>query len=76
MSTLRAGENVNSYKVTVNLGSHFSDIDEDDWYYDNVMDAADNGYISGMGDGHLQSHGFHHSRPVRFHDCQRYGLRG
>ena len=46
-----SGENVNSYKVTVNLGSHFSDIDEDDWYYDNVMDAADNGYISGMGDG-------------------------
>ena len=46
-----SGQNVNSYKVTVNLGSHFSDIDEDDWYYDNVMDAADNGYISGMGDG-------------------------
>ena len=46
-----SGENVNSYKVTVNLGSHFSDIDENDWYYDNVMDAADNGYISGMGDG-------------------------
>ncbi len=22
-----------------------------DWFYDNVMDAAENGYISGMGDG-------------------------
>ena len=22
-----------------------------DWFYDNVMDAAENGYVSGMGDG-------------------------
>ena len=49
--TSESGENKNSYRVTVELGTHFSDIDENDWYYDNVMDAANNGYISGMGDG-------------------------
>ena len=49
--TSESGENKNSYRVTVELGNHFSDIDENDWYYDNVMDAANNGYISGMGDG-------------------------
>ena len=51
--TSESGENKNSYRVTVELGNHFSDIDENDWYYDNVMDAANNGYISGMGDGIL-----------------------
>ena len=39
------------YTVTVEEGLHFSDIDPDDWFYDNVMDAANNGYVSGMGDG-------------------------
>ena len=27
------------------------DCNPGDWFYDNVMDAAENGYISGMGDG-------------------------
>ena len=49
--TSESGNNTVEYTVTVNQGFHFSDIDENDWYYDNVMDAADNGYISGMGDG-------------------------
>ena len=49
--TSESGNNTVEYTVTVNQGFHFSDIDEDDWYYDNVMDAANNGYISGMGDG-------------------------
>lgn len=39
------------YTVTVEQGAHFTDIDENDWFYDNVMDAANNGYVSGMGDG-------------------------
>ena len=39
------------YTVTVEQGAHFTDINENDWFYDNVMDAANNGYISGMGDG-------------------------
>ena len=49
--TSESGNNTVEYTVTVNQGFHFSDIDENDWYYDNVMDAANNGYISGMGDG-------------------------
>ena len=39
------------YTVTVEQGISFSDVNPGDWFYDNVMDAADNGYISGMGDG-------------------------
>ena len=44
----------NRYTISVEQGLHFSDIDEDDWFYDNVMDAAENGYVSGMGDGTFQ----------------------
>ena len=43
--TSESGENKNSYRVTVELGNHFSDIDE------NVMGAAENGYVSGYPDG-------------------------
>ena len=52
-----SGENVNSYQVTVDLGNHFSDVNPGDWFYDNVMDAADNGYVSGMGDGTVNPKG-------------------
>ena len=52
--TSESGNNTVEYTVTVNQGFHFSDIDENDWYYDNVMDAAENGYVSGMGDGTFQ----------------------
>lgn len=52
--TSESGENKNSYRVTVELGNHFSDIDENDWYYDNVMDAANNGYVTGYPDGTFQ----------------------
>ena len=39
------------YTVTVEEGISFSDVNPGDWFYDNVMDAAENGYVSGMGDG-------------------------
>ena len=43
--------NMHEYTVRVVLGNAFSDVNPDDWFYDNVMGAANNGYISGMGDG-------------------------
>ena len=49
--TSESGNNTVEYTVTVEQGMHFSDISENDWYYENVMDAANNGYVSGMGDG-------------------------
>ena len=49
--TSESGENKNSYRVTVELGTHFTDVNEGDWYYNNVMDAAENGYVTGLGDG-------------------------
>lgn len=39
------------YTVTVEEGVSFSDVTAGAWYYENVMGAAENGYISGMGDG-------------------------
>ena len=42
---------MHEYTVRVVLGNAFSDVNPDDWFYGNVMDAAANGYVSGMGDG-------------------------
>ena len=39
------------YTIRVQIEEQFSDVSPDDWFYDNVMDAAANGYVSGMGDG-------------------------
>ena len=39
------------YTVRVVVSDRFSDVNPGDWFYDNVMGAANNGYISGMGDG-------------------------
>ena len=39
------------YTVTVTADLQFSDVNEDDWFYNNVMGAVENGYMSGMGDG-------------------------
>ena len=45
------GDTTHMYTITVKVGLSFSDVPEDAWYHDNVMDAANNGYVSGMGDG-------------------------
>ena len=39
------------YTIRVQIEEQFSDVAPGAWYYDNVMDAAANGYVSGMGDG-------------------------
>ena len=49
--TSESGNNTVEYTVTVDEGISFSDVNPGDWFYDNVMDAAENGYVSGMGDG-------------------------
>ena len=49
--TSEDGDTTRMYTVTVEEGISFSDVNEGDWYYDNVMDAAENGYVNGMGDG-------------------------
>ena len=52
--TSESKNNTVEYTVTVNQGLHFSDIDPDDWFYNNVMDAANNGYVTGYPDGTFQ----------------------
>ena len=42
---------MHEYTVRVVLGNAFSDVQPDDWFYGNVMDAANNGYVSGYEDG-------------------------
>ena len=39
------------YTIRVQIEERFSDVAPGAWYYDNVMDAAANGYVSGYGDG-------------------------
>ena len=39
------------WTVRVVVSDRFSDVNPGDWFYDNVMDAAEKGYISGMGNG-------------------------
>ena len=39
------------YTIRVEIEAQFSDVKPSDWFYGNVMDAAANGYVSGMGDG-------------------------
>ena len=50
-------KNSNSYTVTIDMGLTFSDIDEDDWFYDDVVAAANEGYVEGMGDGKYEPKG-------------------
>ena len=45
------------YTVTVDEGLSFSDVNSGDWFYDNVMDAANNGYVSGYPDGTFKPNG-------------------
>ena len=44
-------DTINKYVVTVTEGYTFEDIDEDDWFYDDVVAAAEEGYINGMEPG-------------------------
>ena len=50
-------KNSNSYTVTIDMGLTFSDIDEDDWFYADVVAAANEGYVEGMGDGKYEPKG-------------------
>ncbi len=49
--TSEDGDTVRYYTVTVTKGYTFEDIDEDDWFYDDVVAAAEEGYINGMEPG-------------------------
>ena len=40
-----------TYDVIIKVGERFSDVNPGDWFYENVMNAAAKGYVSGMGDG-------------------------
>ena len=55
--TSEDGDTIRMYTVTVTQGVTFDDIDENDWFYDDVVDAAENGYVNGMGEGKYQPYG-------------------
>ena len=40
-----------TYTVNVKVSDQFTDVNPGDWFYDNVMNAVANGYMSGLGDG-------------------------
>ena len=49
--TSEDGDKTNPYTVTVTVAEAFSDVNSGDWYYNNVMQAAANGIVSGYPDG-------------------------
>ena len=49
--TSEDGQKTNPYTVTVTLAEAFSDVPSSAWYYNNVMQAAAAGIVSGRGDG-------------------------
>ena len=49
--TSESGNVTRMYTVTVEEGVSFSDVTAGAWYYENVMGAAENGYVSGYPDG-------------------------
>ena len=55
--TSEDGDTHRMYTVTVTQGVTFDDIDENDWFYNDVVDAAENGYVNGMGEGKYQPYG-------------------
>lgn len=55
--TSESTKNRVEYTVTVDEGLSFSDVNSGDWFYDNVMDAANNGYVSGYPDGTFKPNG-------------------
>ena len=55
--TSESTKNTVEYTVTVDEGLSFSDVNSGDWFYNNVMDAANNGYVSGYPDGTFKPNG-------------------
>ena len=49
--TSEDGDKTNPYTVTVTVAEAFSDVNSGDWYYNNIMQAAANGIVSGYPDG-------------------------
>ena len=49
--TSEDGNKTNPYTVTVTVAEAFSDVNSGDWYYNNIMQAAANGIVSGYPDG-------------------------
>lgn len=45
------------YTVTVKVADQFTDVNPDDWFYENVMGAAQNGYVTGEGNGIFNPYG-------------------
>ena len=51
-TVISESENVTTtYTVNVVVSDEFSDVKPDDWFYNNVMDAVANGYMTGEGNG-------------------------
>ena len=45
------------YTVVVTTDNQFSDVNTDDWFYKEVMQAANNGWVNGQGDGIFNPNG-------------------
>ncbi len=55
--TSEDGHRVWEYTVVVTTDNQFSDVNTDDWFYKEVMQAANNGWVNGQGDGIFNPNG-------------------
>ena len=51
------GETSKIYTLTATVASNFEDVPTDQWYYDEVMIAANAGWVNGVGDGRFEPNG-------------------
>mgnify|MGYP005750526687 CR=1 FL=1 len=51
------GQTTTDYTFTATVSERFSDVNPEDWFYNNVMAAVDAGIVSGQGDGIFNPYG-------------------
>ena len=55
--TSEDGKTTTDYTLTATIAEQFSDVNPEDWFYNNVMAAVDAGIVSGQGDGIFNPYG-------------------
>ena len=51
------GHTTNTYTITVEVSNRFTDVNEGDWFFEDVMAGVENGYIQGVGNGRFDPYG-------------------
>lgn len=55
--TSESGTAHNTYRIHVEVSNRFTDVNEGDWFFEDVMAGVENGYIQGVGNGRFDPYG-------------------